>query len=278
MDCGCTSPPAFATYDPHTCSWKTSRRSARGASARSSPACPRSGMTRNGYACALPMPGPATAATASSSSPASPASVPGLRLLPTPAAGAFNDGEPVTSWLARRDRQKKPGRNGNGIGTPLPVAIALLPTPMASDGAPERSAQLGGQRPSGAKRQVGLPEVIAHRLAAPARDGSGPAAARQERLLPTPDTGISPNGHGRRGGRPGNGHQSGNSLDAVARTLAAGAAPAQPSSRAGGTATAWGSTSRRSAAGNGFSGTPSRHPPSRAPAGGPGCQRRSPSG
>lgn len=28
-------------------------------------------------------------------------------------------------------------------------------------------------------------------------------------LLPTPDTGQTPNGHGRRGGRPGNGHQSG---------------------------------------------------------------------
>jgi len=39
------------------------------------------------------------------------------------------------------------------------------------------------------------------------------------RLLPTPDTGVSPNGHGRRGGRPGNGHESGHSLDAVARTL-----------------------------------------------------------
>jgi hypothetical protein len=34
-------------------------------------------------------------------------------------------------------------------------------------------------------------------------------------LLPTPDTGMSPNGHGRRGGKPGNGRQSGASLDAV---------------------------------------------------------------
>ena len=30
---------------------------------------------------------------------------------------------------------------------------------------------------------------------------------------------MSPRGHGRRGGRPGNGHQSGCSLDAVARTV-----------------------------------------------------------
>lgn len=38
-------------------------------------------------------------------------------------------------------------------------------------------------------------------------------------LLPTPDTGVSPNGHGRRGGKPGNGRQSGASLDAVAQCL-----------------------------------------------------------
>jgi hypothetical protein len=151
--------------------------------------------------------------------------VPGSRLLPTPVAGAFNDTEPVESWLARRDRQKNLGRNGNGIGTPLAIAIRLLPTPMASDSAAERAPQLGGQRPSGAKRQVGLPEVITHHLAR-LQPGSGrpqPAAGR-ERLLPTPDTGTSPHGHGRRGGRPGNGHQSGKDLGAAARTLTVGSA------------------------------------------------------
>ncbi len=142
----------------------------------------------------------------------------------------------MASWLARRDRQKKPGRNGNGIGTPLAIAIRLLPTPMASDGAPERAKQLGGQRPSGAKRQVGLPEVVAHHLAGGARTAAGPG-----RLLPTPDTGTSPNGHGRRGGRPGNGHQSGSSLEAAAKSLTAGAATgAQMPARPGATATAWG--------------------------------------
>ncbi len=146
-----------------------------------------------------------------------------MRLLPTPVAGAFNDTEPVESWLARRNRQKQLGRNGNGIGTPLAIAIALLPTPMASDSSAERAPQLGGQRPSGAKRQVGLPEVITHRLARlqPGNVRAQPAAGR-ERLLPTPDTGTSPNGHGRRGGRPGNGHQSGKDLDAAARTLTGG--------------------------------------------------------
>ena len=160
-----------------------------------------------------------------------------MRLLPTPVAGAFNDGESVESWLARRDREKKLGRNGNGIGTPLAIAIRLLPTPMASDGAAERSPQLGGQRPSGAKRQIGLPEVIAHHLAC-LQQGNGPAqaAAGRERLLPTPDTGTSPHGHGRRGGRPGNGHQSGKDLDAAARSLTAPG----PAQAGGGIAVAWG--------------------------------------
>jgi DNA (cytosine-5)-methyltransferase 1 len=143
----------------------------------------------------------------------------------------------VTSWLARRDRQKKLGRNGNGIGTPLAIAIRLLPTPMASDSAAERAPQLGGQRPSGAKRQIGLPEVIACHLTGPAgRGGPVPAPAGRERLLPTPVTGISPRGHGRRGGRPGNGHQSGQDLDAAARILTVpGPAPG-----ASGNTVAWG--------------------------------------
>jgi DNA (cytosine-5)-methyltransferase 1 len=46
-----------------------------------------------------------------------------------------------------------------------------------------------------------------------------PPGAAGERLLPTPDTGTSPNGHGRRGGRPGNGHHSGHDLNAAVRQL-----------------------------------------------------------
>jgi hypothetical protein len=91
---------------------------------------------------------------------------------------------------------------------------------MASDSTAERARQLGGQRPSGAERQVGLPEVITHYLVRLQRGPAQPAAG--ERLLPTPDAGTSPHGHGRRGGRPGNGHQSGKDLDAAARTFTVG--------------------------------------------------------
>jgi len=91
--------------------------------------------------------------------------------------------------------------------------LRLLPTPVAGDTAPERHGLIGGTRPSGTKRQAGLIDVIAACLAPVPPAGQG-------RLLPTPDTGTSPRGHGRRGGRPGNGHQSGASIDAAARYAA----------------------------------------------------------
>jgi hypothetical protein len=189
-------------------------------------------MTRSGRAYALLTPEPRTAATASSSSPSGPAQPQGSRLLPTPVAGNFNDGASLPAWQARRDRQKKLGRNGNGIGTPLPVAIALLPTPMAGDFGADKAS--GPVRPSGAKRQTGLPDVIIHRLASQ-HSPVGTAEPGEGRLLPTPDTGCSPNGHGRRGGRPGNGHQSGQGLDVTATALSPGPAPL-----AGQATVAWG--------------------------------------
>jgi hypothetical protein len=152
---GSKSPMAFATYDPLTSSWRTSRRSARAGSGKSSVTWPRSGMTRSGSAFALPTPEPRTAATASCSSPSGPGRPHGSRLLPTPVAGNFNDGADIGTWQARRDRQKQLGRNGNGIGTPLPVAVALLPTPMAGDFGADRSA--GPVRPSGPNARPACP-------------------------------------------------------------------------------------------------------------------------
>lgn len=65
-----------------------------------------------------------------------------MSLLPTPSAGNFNDGESVESWKARRDREKTKGRNGNGIGTPLAMAVKLLPTHRVSATRTSRSAAL----------------------------------------------------------------------------------------------------------------------------------------
>lgn len=57
-----------------------------------------------------------------------------VSLLPTPTASNPNDGESLESWEARRQRNLAKGINGNGQGTPLGIAVRLLPTPTAADG------------------------------------------------------------------------------------------------------------------------------------------------
>ena len=93
-----------------------------------------------------------------------------LVLLPTPAAGAFNDGEDPDQWEARRLRVKDATGNGNGFGTPLSIAVQqLLPTPSAADG-------LGGHERRGGERggELLLPGIA--------------KAYAAGRLLPTPCT------------------------------------------------------------------------------------------
>ncbi|MCT9090608.1 hypothetical protein N4G70_17345 [Streptomyces sp. ASQP_92] len=52
-------------------------------------------------------------------------------LLPTPSASGHDDGKAPEVWRARRERMR--AKHGNGIGAPpLPVLVALLPTPRAS--------------------------------------------------------------------------------------------------------------------------------------------------
>lgn len=86
-------------------------------------------------------------------------------LLPTPAAGAFNDSEEPDSWLERRERVKREIGNGNGMGMPLAIAVKLLPTPNAYDG-----SKGGSQHPS--KRRAGghqpsVADVVEHLLPTP---------------------------------------------------------------------------------------------------------------
>jgi DNA (cytosine-5)-methyltransferase 1 len=86
-------------------------------------------------------------------------------LLPTPSAGNFNDGESLESWESRRQENLAKGINGNGMGTPLPIAVQLLRTPTA-----QLAVNGGSQHPD--KRKAG---------------GHGPTLADEvEHLLPTP--------------------------------------------------------------------------------------------
>jgi len=64
-----------------------------------------------------------------------------VALLPTPNAGNFNDGEDLDSWEARKQANLEKYGNGNGMGTPLSMAVKMLPTPNAS-----RHTSRGGDR------------------------------------------------------------------------------------------------------------------------------------
>lgn len=126
---------------------------------------PTSGMTRNGVAYELPTPELRTGGSGYSSSllktPTSQLAINGgsqhpdkrkegghgptladevEHLLPTPAAMNPNDGEGLESWEARRQRVKLTAKNGNGFGTPLAIAVQLLPgatiSPRSAGGKP----------------------------------------------------------------------------------------------------------------------------------------------
>lgn len=51
---------------------------------------------------------------------------------PTPNAQVSQDGDGAETWLARREKLKDKGYNGNGAGTPLTIAAQLWPTPRSS--------------------------------------------------------------------------------------------------------------------------------------------------
>lgn len=121
-------------------------------------------------------------------------------LLPTPNAGNFNDGEDVDHWLARRDEQKARHNNGNGMGTPLAIAVRLLPTPtvweQGSDSKwDERIARLKEKGINGNGAGMPLSLAVQRLLPTPTVDDSAnvtresgeyQSLTRTARLLPTP--------------------------------------------------------------------------------------------
>lgn len=142
---GMTYGEPFASFDPATSSWRTPQASFDG-SDEFSGAWPKSGaMTSDGMCSARPTWGRRTVGRASSS------------LLPIPDGGVFNDGQSVEAWKERKTRELAKGYNGNGGGTPLAMAVRLLPTPTSSDGR-------GATHPESCKKWVSrgtnLPEAV----------------------------------------------------------------------------------------------------------------------
>jgi len=151
----------IATWNPARGVWETDAAALCGHWEPYSVTWPGSGMTRSGSAFEPPTSGLRTAAAASSSSPHLP--TPAARdgkgrdlprqggpslpqaihdlaerepetLLPTPDAAVFNDGQSPEVYRARKARELAKGYNGNGGGTPLAMAVRLLPTILASSG------------------------------------------------------------------------------------------------------------------------------------------------
>ena len=115
-------------------------------------------------------------------------------LLPTPAAGNFNDGEDVDGWLQRRAEVKERLGNGNGMGIPLAIAVQLLPTPNASDG------ERGGQHPAKRYNADGLKhaqKLLDYVLLEPDRWGKyGAAIHRWEKIAGPAPAPTEPNRNG----------------------------------------------------------------------------------
>lgn len=86
------------------------------------------------------------------------------QMLPTPSAGLHNYDEAPESFMARRERLKAKGINGNGAGIPLGVAVKLLPTPRTCSAMASRLDTAGNQE---GKRFPNLETVIASQLLTP---------------------------------------------------------------------------------------------------------------
>lgn len=167
---GRISPTPFAYYDPDSSCWRTSQATLALDLTPSSVTLPRSGSMRNGELFERPMLEPHTGGSGCSSLLSTPQArddkgVPGkgfnqanlardVSLLPTPAACNPNDGEQPETWLARRERVKVTAKNGNGMGTPLAIAVQLLPTPRATDGTK------GGPNQRGSSGDLMLPSAV----------------------------------------------------------------------------------------------------------------------
>ena len=96
---------------------------------------------------------------------------------PTPTPTPRNENEPLDEWLQRREREKALGRNGNGFGMPLDVAVRFIPsqkpghipTPTAAD--VYTGKMKSSQQSEGSMHSVSLPDYVAQRWATPnARD------------------------------------------------------------------------------------------------------------
>lgn len=160
---GPSSPGSFASYDPATSSWRTSRPSSPGKasagtarrSAEFSETWPKQGMTRSGRACRLESSGHRTCESASGS-------------WPTP------------HGMPKRGQRRNPGPSGNELGRAvLKAEREMLPTPTATDA---RKGYASAPGPKNARGRQTLSGAVQAKLwPTPKATPSGPDFARASR-------------------------------------------------------------------------------------------------
>lgn len=212
---GRISPTPFAYYDRELSCWRTSQATLALDLTPSSVTLPRSGSMRNGELFARPTLARLTGANGCSSLLVTPTANLGVNggsqhpakrkagghgptladqvehLLPTPAACNPNDGEQPETWLARRERVKVTAKNGNGMGTPLAIAVQLLPTPTVGDSRDSRNSTATRHKipPTGIHAGNTLTDILVPTGAntrQPSNDGNTPPDD-QHRHQPNPD-------------------------------------------------------------------------------------------
>jgi len=147
----------FATWNPDTCSWRTSQRCLFGGWMPFLESWPRSGSMRSGTASRLPVLVPLTAATGSSSSDTGPASLTGVHgLWPTPRGSESHQGRAREQEYI--DRNLAPDHT---LSTAVAAVIKMWPTPTGT--MHKQDVNDGGEyakRLSSAGHQVNLPAAV----------------------------------------------------------------------------------------------------------------------
>jgi predicted DNA-binding protein YlxM (UPF0122 family) len=168
LGCGESSPGSFASYDPTTCSWRTSQLSVFGGLDEFSATWPRSGMTRSGTAFLLSPSAPLTCATASSSLPTPTASHAGWNRSPSRGAKVRLSLERMASTGLWPTPTASDAKNNGGPAQldrhtlPLNLAVKLWPTPTVNDSRNGANATAG--RKAKSKHHSGTTLVDAVRL------------------------------------------------------------------------------------------------------------------
>lgn len=162
--CGST-----ARAEPDTCSARMSLDTSALASKKSSRILPAWGRMSNGVCSRRPMLELRTRGKDCSS-------------WPTPDAFVSNDGEQPETFLARKAAVKAKGVNGNGMGTPLAMAVKMWPSPVASEARQGFQDRTRGKK--GSQESLTTIAVNSASLLAPTISPAGPSGSQRAVLNP----------------------------------------------------------------------------------------------